>query len=103
MAVGTFKGINTEGIPNAKAKINEYITSVETYLGQISQSDFTKAFKGQYTAGMQNFVRAVSANAKSVLNELNTFDEKIEAASKRYSEKDAELASSIPNSGQNNG
>lgn len=91
----TFKGIDNDAVPAAKAAISTYITELETYLAKISQSDFSKAFKGQYAVTLKNFVSIVAANTKSVLAELKTFDTKLEEASKRYTAKDAQMASNI--------
>ena len=95
---GDFKGINTDSIPGAQTKIQEYVLAIQNHLDSMNNMYVVHAFKGIYASAVKDFIGAVAVSAKKVLTKIETFDEEIEAASKRYAAKDIEVAGSMNNS-----
>lgn len=92
--MANFKGINTEGIADAKEAIDIYVDDANRYLSMIKSPKISGAFKGNYAGEVQKFINAVVEEVRKPLNELKEFEVKIEEAKKRYEEKDDSIVAS---------
>ena len=96
MASANYKGIGSEkDIADAKAEIIKYTEKIRKHLKSVQNPNTNKAFIGQYATQLQEFIKNVILSVDGVLKELDTFDEKLEAARIRYQQKDEAVAGSI--------